>query len=341
VLGSRFLSCRPSAALLARSHDKPKMSTNLEFLIGVLNGALGDYLHRTGNGLATRMTLVHNENPLQISRDALTAAYPHATARIAVLVHGLMSTESVWNMTEGKTYGSLLATDLGFTPIFVRYNSGLHISENGESLDALLENLMDEYPVPVEEILLIGHSMGGLVLRSATHVASEKGRRWLPLVKRAFYLGTPHLGAPLERFGNVVTWTLQKVGNPYTKLIADIINVRSSGVKDLRFANLRREDWEGADADALLQNRRHPVPLLPHIRHHLIAGMVSNDERIGLLFGDAVVEVASATGRAKPKHRSALFSQEHVRIIAGIDHFRIAADPEVYAQIRTWCEEMT
>jgi triacylglycerol lipase len=210
------------------------MSNNLEFFIGVLNGAVGDYLHRTGNGLATQMTLVQNDKPIQTSREALLAAYPQATARIALFVHGLMSTESVWNMPESQTYGSLLASDLGFTPVFVRYNSGLHISDNGESLDALLEKFLDEYPVPIEEILLIGHSMGGLVLRSATHVASEKGRRWLSLVRRAFYLGTPHLGAPLERFGNVVTWTLQKVGNPYTKLIADIINVRSSGVKDLR-----------------------------------------------------------------------------------------------------------
>jgi len=315
------------------------MRSHLELLIGVLNGALGDYLHRTGNGLATPMTLVHGGKPLRATRGALVEAHPHATARIAVLVHGLMCVESVWQMSGGETYGSLLARDLGFTPVFVRYNSGLHVSDNGEALDTLLERLVDEYPVPVEEILLMGHSMGGLVLRSATHVASEKRRRWLSLVERAFYIGTPHLGAPLERFGNVVSFALQKVGNPYTALIADILNLRSSGVKDLRFANLRREDWEGADADALLQNRRHPVPLLPHIRHHLLAGTLSTDARLGLLFGDALVAVSSATGQAEPRHRCSPFPQEHVRIMAGMDHLRIAADPDVYTQIRAWCEE--
>jgi len=315
------------------------MRMDLESLIGVLNGAVGDYLHRTGNGLATPMTLVHEGKPLRATRGALLQAYPDAKARIVVLVHGLMSVESVWQMPDGETYGSLLARERGFTPVFVRYNSGKHISDNGEALDSLLDRLVEEYPVPASEMLLVGHSMGGLVLRSATHVASEKGRRWLSLVKRAFYLGTPHLGAPLERFGNVVSWTLQTIGNPYTALVADILNLRSSGVKDLRFANLRREDWEGADADALLQNRRHPVPLLPQIRHHLIAGMLSSDPRLGLLFGDALVEVASATGRAEPKHRCSPFPQEHVRIMAGMDHLRMAADPDVFAQIRAWCEE--
>src|SRR4051812_37239546 len=253
------------------------MGKKLELAIGALNGAVGDYLKRTGNGLATPMQLVHDERPVPLEREALAATYVGATPRVAVFVHGLMSVEHVWQMPDGETYGSLLARDLGYTPIYVRYNSGLHVSENGEALDALLERLVGEYPVPIEELVLIGHSMGGLVLRSASHAASDKERRWLPLVRRAFYVGTPHLGAPLERFGNAVAWALGAIGNPITQLVAELVNLRSSGVKDLRYANLRREDWEGADADALLQNRRHPVPLLPHIRHHLIAGTLLPD----------------------------------------------------------------
>jgi pimeloyl-ACP methyl ester carboxylesterase len=243
-------------------------------------------------------------------------------------------------MPDGHDYGSLLARDLGYTPLHVRYNSGLHVSESGEALDALLERLVASLPIPVEELVLIGHSMGGLVIRSACHAASTtEARRWLPLVTRAIYLGTPHLGAPLERFGNVLAWALGNVGNPYTRLVAEIVNLRSSGVKDLRYANLRREDWEGADADALLQNRRHPVPLLPHIRHHLIAGSFAGDPRLALFFGDAVVPLASATGRAEPRHRSAIFPQEHVRILPAMDHLRLAHHPDVYAIVRAFCEE--
>ncbi len=319
------------------------MPPNLELLIGVLNGAVGDYLERTGNGLATPMQLLHDGARLPLTSERLAEAFPAATPRVVVLVHGLMSVESVWTMADGETYGSRLARDLGYTPLYLRFNSGRHVSSNGEALDELLERLVEVYPVPIEELVFIGHSMGGLVVRSAVHAAGEhaEARRWLSLVKRAFYLGTPHLGAPLERVGNAVAWALGALGNPYTELIADIANLRSSGVKDLRYSNLRREDWEGADADALLQNRRHPVPLLPGIRHHLIAGTLTEDPRLSLLFGDALVPVRSATGRAKAEDRCHPFPQEHVRVLPSFDHLRLAADPEVYTLIRGWCEEAT
>jgi triacylglycerol lipase len=314
---------------------------NLEQVIGVLNGALGDYLKRTGNGLASPMELIHEGRSLPLDRAAMATALPAATPRLVVLVHGLMSTEIVWRMPDGQDYGSLLARDLGYTPLYVRYNSGLHVSENGEALDALLERIVDAYPVPIEDLTLLGHSMGGLLIRSAAHAATlqAEGRRWLPLVKRALYLGTPHLGAPLERFGNLLTWALGNIPNPYTRLIADIVNLRSDGIKDMRYANLRREDWDGADADALLQNRRHPVPLLPQIRHHLIAGTLVNEPHLALLFGDAIVPLDSATGRARPQHRSAALPQSHVRVLPSLDHLRLAHHPDVYAALRSFCEE--
>lgn len=311
------------------------MGDNLEQLIGALNGVLGDYLRRTRNGLATPMELIRNGRPLPLTPAALTGAGP----RLVVLVHGLASTEIVWRMKGGDDYGSLLAKDLGYTPFYVRFNSGLHISQNGEELDALLARLVEAYPVPIEEIVLLGHSMGGLVIRSACHAATSGESRWLPLVRRAIYVGSPHLGAPLERFGNVLTWALARIPTPYTQLAADIVNLRSSGVKDLRYGSLRREDWEGADADALLQNRRHPVPLLPHIRHHLIAGTLFEDALTPLLFGDVLVPLPSAAGRAEPRHRSAIFPQEHVHVLPSFDHVRLAHDPEVYAKVRAFCEE--
>lgn len=319
------------------------MRYDLELAIGVLNGTIGDYLKRTGNGLATAMTLVRGGRAVPMDRASIAAAYPAASSRVVIFVHGLMSTETVWELDDGSTYGTRLAQDFGITPVYVRFNSGLHVSENGEALDALLTQLLVEYPVPIEELILVGHSLGGLVIRSAAHAAAERESPWLALVKRAFYLGTPHLGAPLERFGNVLTWVLRKVGDtlgdPCTPLIADILNLRSSGVKDLRYANLRREDWEGSDADALLQNRRHPVPLLPHIRHHLVAATLSDDPVLLLLFGDAIVPLRSATGRARPPDRSALFPQEHVRVLSRLDHLSLAHETEVYALLRAWFEE--
>ncbi len=315
------------------------MGRNLERAIGALNGLVGDYLHRTENGLATAMHLVREDRPIELRREALAAVLPEPPRRVAVLVHGLMSTEDVWRMEDGETYGSLLAKDVGLAPFELRYNSGLRISENGEALDAVMGRLVEAYPGPIEEIALIGHSMGGLVIRSAHHAASERKSAWLGLAKRAFYIGAPHLGAPLERFGNALTWALAKIPNPITGLVAEIVNLRSSGVKDLRYGNLRREDWEGADADALLQNRRHPVPLLPHVRHHLIAGTLSSDLESSLLFGDLLVPIRSAAGRAEERDRSPSFPQRHIKVLPGFNHLRLAHDRAVYSHLRAWAEE--
>jgi pimeloyl-ACP methyl ester carboxylesterase len=315
------------------------MGDNLEQLIGALNGAVGDYLHRTANGLATPMQLVRAGRPVTLSPAGIAEACASTpTGRVVVLVHGLMSTEIVFRMTDGEDYGSLLAKDFGYTPFYVRYNSGLHISENGEALDALLEALVEAYPTSIEEICLVGHSMGGLVIRSACHAAFGRSRTWLPLARRAIYVGTPHLGAPLERFGNVVSWVLARLPSPYTRLIADLVNLRSSGVKDLRYGSLRREDWEGRDADALLQDARHPVPLLPHIAHYLVAGTIASDPFLGLLFGDAIVPLGSATG---PKKRTSggIFPEHHVHVLPAMDHLSLAHHAEVYAKIRGFCEE--
>jgi triacylglycerol lipase len=314
------------------------MGRHLEMAVGALNGVVGDYLARTGNGLATPMQVVRGGAPIALSRGALAGLYEGPRRRLVVLVHGLMSTEDVFRMPDGETYGSLLEKDLGFAALEVRYNSGRRISESGASLDALLAQIVAAWPGALDEIALIGHSLGGLVVRSATHAASENGSAWLPLVRRAIYLGAPHLGAPLERFGNVVSWALGRVGHPVATLIADIVNLRSAGVKDLRYGNLRREDWEGVDADALLRNSRHPAPLLPHIRHHLVVGSLTRDAQSMILLGDVLVPVRSAAGRAGARDRAPAFPQENVRLLPGFHHLRLANDPAVYTLIRSWCE---
>jgi len=319
------------------------MRYDVEAAIGVLNGAIGDYLARRGNGLATTMQFARAGKLLDPTTEAFAREIPSPSPRVVISIHGLMSTESVWELDDGTTYGSRLEASHGATALDVRFNSGLHISENGEALDRLLGDLVRVYPREIERIDLIGHSMGGLVIRSATHAASASPSAWLEKTKRAYYVGSPHLGAPLERFGNVLTWALKRIGKmarePVTELVADIIALRSSGVKDLRYGNLRAEDWTGVDADALLQNSRHPVPLLPGIRHHLVAATLIDDPIVAMLFGDALVPVHSASGRSKPEDRSAPFTDAHVRILPGMHHLQIAHDQAVYELIEAWYSE--
>ncbi|MGH7434050.1 MAG: esterase/lipase family protein, partial [Polyangiaceae bacterium] len=214
------------------------MAGMLENTLAVLNGVLGDYLARTDNGLATEIAVFPStgssgDRPLQLERSAMKQALREARPRVVVLVHGLMCTESIWRMPDGNDYGTRLAADLGYLPLYVRYNTGLPIAESGAHLDRVLGRLAASYPRPIEELLVVGHSMGGLVIRSACHAAVLGDSTWLPKVHKAIYLGTPHLGSPLERVGRVVTKVLRAVPDPYARMVAEIADLRSRGIKDL------------------------------------------------------------------------------------------------------------
>lgn len=314
------------------------MGTKLELAIGILNGAVGDFLARTDNGLATRMTLVHRGEPMAPTHASLVAAGAGGHPRIAILVHGLMCTESVWAMEDGTDYGSLLLRDLGIAPLYVRYNSGLPIPDNGEALARLLEEIAAALP-DAAEIIPIGFSMGGLVIRSATHVAAREHLGWLGRVHRAIYCGTPHLGAPLERVGRVVTRLLAAVPDPTTRLVAQIADLRSDGLKDLGDADLRHDDRARRVAKLALRDPRHPVPLLDGIRHHLAAGSLSIDPRLAGIFGDTVVPLSSSTNGACIDAATIALPPDHVRLFPGLVHMAMAHHPDVYAHVRAWCDD--
>lgn len=307
------------------------MGQKLDFALAILNGALGDHLVRTGNGLATEMAFVRGGLPVPPER----LAAPGSSGHLAVFVHGLMCTESAWTFADGADYGALLQRDCGYAPLYLRYNSGRAIADNGAALDALLERVVASWPVPVEEVLLLGYSMGGLVVRAACHVASARNSRWLASVRRAIYVGTPHRGAPLERLGRLATRTLAAIPDPTTRLIGQIANLRSDGLKDLGDADLRHVDRLASAQRLSLTDRRHPVPLLPSIAHHLVASTLLEGE-LSLFFGDALVPVASATDGACTTRESLLLPPDHVRIVRGIAHVDLPRSPVVYEAIREW-----
>jgi triacylglycerol lipase len=311
------------------------MGQKLDLALGVLNGAVGDYLARTDNGLALPMALHLDGRPVPPTEAALAAAYPAAGPRVVVLVHGLMNTEAIFAMPDGRDYGSLLRDDLGLTPLYVRYNSGLPIADNGAALSDLLTAVCAAYPGGVAEVTLLGYSMGGLVVRAASHAAALDGAPWLPLARRALYVGTPHRGAPLERVGRIVSAVLQAIPDPYTRLVADIADLRSDGLKDLGDADLRHEDRARRTLRVTLRDPQHPVPLLPGIEHHLVAGVISEAAWLRALFGDAVVPVSSATGW---RSLGDGLDPSRVRVFPGLSHAAIPRSMDVYAQLRAWCE---
>jgi hypothetical protein len=314
------------------------MGPRLAQTLAILNGYIGDHLARTDNPLAIELGCVRDGAPLPMTRAALAAAFPAAPPKVVVLVHGLMCTEDVWTLPDGD-FGSRLDQDLGFAPLRVRYNTGRAIADNGTALASMLSSLLESYPVPIDEVLPIGFSMGGLVIRSACHVAKLGGQPWLSRVRRAVYVGTPHRGAPLERAGRVIGRVLRAVPDPYTRLVADLADLRSAGIKDLGDADLTHEHRARTQRGLSLLDARHPVPLLPEIRHYLAAGALASEPSLALWFGDALVPVSSATADTCTDAASLALPPAHIRIFGGLAHLRLPHDPAVYAQVRAWLEE--
>ncbi len=315
----------------------------MHLAIGALNGFVGDRLEEKQNGLRVRMAFCKDGRPLALEPHVLQRAFPEAAPKLAVFVHGLAGTEQVWRFyaeesygEAGVTYGSLLQRELGYSPLYLRYNSGLHISHNGARLAETLESLVRAWLTPVEEILLVGHSMGGLVARSACHQGKQHGNGWVDAVRHIFCLGTPHLGAPLEKLGNVAGWLLNRY--EVTRPIANVINARSHGIKDLRFGYLVEEDWQDRDADALLENNRHEIPFLDSATHYFVAATLTKDPHhpVAVLLGDTLVRFPSAAGHAAPPARRFPFTVENGLHMGRTTHLRLLNHPAVFDQIRFW-----
>jgi pimeloyl-ACP methyl ester carboxylesterase len=302
--------------------------------IAALNGLIGDVLEQEGSVLHQPMAVRVGGHALPLDRDALSAAYPDATPRLVVFLHGLMETEFAWSLGGRETYGSRLKADLACTPVYVRYNTGRHISENGRSLCELLQELADAWPEPVEEIALVGHSMGGLVARSACHWATMSGAGWVRDVRHVVSLGSPHMGAPLEQAVHYASAALHAL--PETRPLGSFLRRRSGGIRDLRQGSLVDEDWRELDRDALKRVACQEVPLLEGATHCFVAATVTRSPRhpVGRIIGDCLVLEPSASGRSRT--RRIPFKAEHGAHLGGTHHLALLNHPAVYPKLRDW-----
>ena len=300
----------------------------------MIQGLRGDALEAESSALAQPMAVRAHGEVVPPERAPLARAFGAATPKLAVFVHGLMETERAWLLGGTPTYGERLAHDGDYTPLYVRYNSGRHISENGLELSKLLDALVGEWPVPVKEIALVGHSMGGLVARSACFQANEEGAIWVRRVRHVVSLGTPHMGAPLEQMTHYASAALDRV--PETRPFARFLRRRSAGIRDLRQGSLVDEDWRGRGPDALRAAACREVPLLEGASHCFVSATVTRSARhpVGRLIGDWLVLVPSASGRSRS--RRIPFRAEDGLHVGKATHFALLNHPAVYAQLRDW-----
>lgn len=268
--------------------------------------------------LAITMAVRVDGRDVPLTPEGLAAAFPEATGRVVVLHHGLCENESYWEHGReraGTTYAETLV-DLGWTPVFLRSNTGLTVRENGAALTSLMDRLVAAWPVPVAQVALVGHSMGGLIIRAAGAVASEHPQPWTELVSDVITLGTPHLGAPIARGIGHGARGLARL--PETAAFGRVLDRRSVGVHDL--------------VDGLADD----VPPLPRARYRLVAATLTERERhpVGHVVGDLLVRPPSAYGRDRRGRE--LFPGADVLHLGRTDHFGLLNHPDVHDALREW-----
>ncbi|MFN0163920.1 MAG: esterase/lipase family protein [Burkholderiales bacterium] len=317
-------------AVIGRTRSWPQR----EAVVAALNGVLGDTLAASANPLAITMCLRRAGKALELRREALAAALPDASGRLLVLVHGLCMNDLQWRR-DGHDHGAVLARELDATALYLHYNSGLNISENGREFAALLQRLIDQWPVEVRELVIIGHSMGGLVARSACHQAVGARHGWRRLLEAMVFLGTPHHGAALERAGNRFNFMLGI--SPYTAPFTRLGGIRSAGIRDLRHGNLLDSDWQ-QPAQGRARNSRTAVPLPARVRCHVVAATLSAPSARDpvRLRGDGLVSVASALGMGEDVARQLGIPASRRSVSFNTGHFDLLASLAVCRTMGAW-----
>lgn len=312
---------------LATNRPARSLGANGSQLVAAIGGLVGDDMAARRNPLTPRLGFYKENHRLDLRAGPLAAAYPDAQPRLAIFVHGLCCTEHAWSLyrdeqpADAADYGARFQT-LGYTPLYLRYNSGLHISQNGRLFARALDRLVTAWPQPVDDIVLIGHSMGGLVVRAAAHSGALRAAPWTAKVSHVFCIGSPHLGAPLEQVVNIGVARMQQYA--LSRPLARILGVRSAGIKDLRQGATHDADWRGRNLDALGPAPRHAIARIAHAQYHFLGSTLgaTTDDRLARTLGDGLVDLPSATAYELADADSATLTRLH--------HLRLLNHPLVW-----------
>ena len=324
--------------LLASADAQAPGSPQREAVLAALNGVMGDRLAASHNPLATPMSLRWQGEALHWQ--ALPPGMAKGVSgKVLLLVHGLCMNDLQWQAgpgTEQVDFGAALAARLGYTPVYLRYNTGQHTSDNGLALALQLEQLARHWPVPLQEITVLAHSMGGLVTRSAVAQARLQALQWPAHLQNIVFLGTPHHGAPLERAGH---WVDQLLGTtPFSAPFARLAQLRSAGITDLRYGHVLAADWQGRDRFRRTPDSRVPVPLPDGVACYTVAATTAGQRSLlaDRLVGDGLVPLRSALGQHDDAARTLAFAKPAQWIAYRTHHMALLHSPAVAQQVEHW-----
>lgn len=311
-------------------HGLPPVQSDV--VVATLNGLLGDYLVQRDSRFKQEMVFRDQQQTLSLEADKLNLQMPDCSNRIVLCVHGWCMNDVQWKR-KSHDHGRSLAK-YGYTPVYLRYNTGLHISQNGESFALMLEQLIASWPCQVKELVIIGHSMGGLVTRSACYYAQQHQLEWLSVLRTFITLGTPHNGAPLAQ---LACWIDDRIAEaPYLKMMNKLSDIRSSGTKDLSRGYIRHSDWQPEAVQTLDAPSR---PLLPQgVACYAIASCLGHklEDDKNLKLGDGLVPVSSALGESAAGLQALNYAEENKWVGSGINHLDLLIHPQVTGKLEQW-----
>lgn len=340
ISGFLRISSASIRALASRGIGRPVESTRRgRQIVSAVNGLIGDELRMLDDPQAIVMAVRKDGVDVPVTGWQVAEAFRGGTSHLVVFLHGLCEDDESWLLgerTRGTTYPARVSAETDGTPVMIRYNTGLHVSENGKHLDALLQQLVEVWPERVTRITLVGHSMGGLVARAATNHATASGQTWQQLVRDVVCLGTPHSGATLEKVAHVGSRVLSAV--PETRPFSRILESRSAGIVDLRHGYISDEEWEGQDLTAQWGLDRIAAAPLPRARYYFVASTLGSSERhpVSSLLGDLLVHASSATGVTR---QGLIVEGARSEYVPSAHHFALLNHPRIADLLVGWLND--
>ncbi|MCX6118555.1 MAG: alpha/beta hydrolase [Proteobacteria bacterium] len=309
-------------------YDKPGIENGK--LLSILNGVIGDHLAQLNSPLEIKMKFLMRIGSKTDFCDIVDIENKNID-RVVVFVHGSSLDESSW-VRNGFDYGKALESELGYKPIYLRYNSGLHISQNGRELSRKIDCLAETFP-NLNEIVFVGHSMGGLLAHSAALIAESQNCKWRKMLSGIITLGTPHHGAKLERAGNVVEVLLgaSRFSAPF-KVLG---RIRSAGVTDLRYGAVLDSHWQDLEGFTFFKDPRLSRDLPENVQCFAIAGTTSSLPSSDSP-GDGLVTIGSALGRHSDSKLDLGFGEFNCHIVQDTSHMDLLSNGEVLSKITEW-----
>jgi len=337
ISGVLRISSGSIRALAKRGVGRPVESSRMgRGIVAAVNGLIGDELRMVDDPQAIVMAVRKDGGDVPVSPWPIGESFRDATSHIVLFLHGLCESDESWSLGDrstGSAYAQRIKDDTDGTPVFIRYNTGLRVSENGKHLDWLIRQLVASWPTDVTRITLVGHSMGGLVVRAATNHATASGQTWQHLVRDVICLGTPHTGAALEKVAHMGSRVLHFF--PESRPFSAILNARSGGILDLRHGYITKEEWEGQDLTRLWGLDRIAAAPLPHAEYHFVIATLGATKRhpFSTILGDLLVHFSSAAGIGRS---GTVVDGARLEYLPSTHHFALLNHPRVADWLVQW-----